>query len=501
MHSRENSPTRGDNEPVTNNEAGPSGEGVINNEHKGSVNGGSKKSDRAERAANREELKARLAAAELAYKTAKERGWIKDSEDVIDNNSQDEDDDVEEETDEEMIEESESEDSDSDSVLLSKIDTIDNLMKRANISKHRKTGKSRKSKPTTRKVISVSDNEDNITSVGQMLIKMDKDNRTNQKLLVDINKGKQRKIDHEMISGNFAGEDDECVMEFVNVMEYQRTALDITDKDFAMIIGKYLKGEARTWYNRHIVKLGGSWLKIKEGLLQEYNPSTKRAEIRNRCYREYMKDGETVKEYSKRMNDLCVMGGFDDENQKELFINGLPQAMQIHVNRMSPDTYEKALKEAKVYESSDVKRGRNLDRKSSICGISTNAEGTNELQGELRVNNMGGSIKEIADYVVAAIKPTLGSKTDPNPNRDRKPIKCYNCDKLGHMAKDCRAPRKTYVPNNRSQQVGQKHCSHCNMNNHSLEECHWAQNNMPCPYCTKCQKKGHFTDKCKQASN
>jgi hypothetical protein len=41
-----------------------------------------------------------------------------------------------------------------------------------------------------------------------------------------------------------------------------------------------------------------------------------------------------------------------------------------------------------------------------------------------------------------ASKPEDDNKDKSKFGRDRSPFKCYNCDKIGHMSQDCRAPKK-----------------------------------------------------------
>jgi hypothetical protein len=48
---------------------------------------------------------------------------------------------------------------------------------------------------------------------------------------------------------------------------------------------------------------------------------------------------------------------------------------------------------------------------------------------------------------MAQTDPTYGNaaQTDQAPQRQWPPCKCFNCDKIGHLARQCRAPRKTQI--------------------------------------------------------
>jgi hypothetical protein len=48
---------------------------------------------------------------------------------------------------------------------------------------------------------------------------------------------------------------------------------------------------------------------------------------------------------------------------------------------------------------------------------------------------------------MAQTDPTYGNaaQTDQPPQRQWLPRKCFNCDKIGHLARQCRAPRKTQI--------------------------------------------------------
>ena len=306
----------------------------------------------------------------------------------------------------------------------------------------------------------------------------------------------------EMVSGSFSGGDDESIIEFLKIMENQMEIAGIAQAQKPLLLAKCLKGEARTWYNRQPSDTYHSWDKLKRGLIERFNPKGKALDLRLKCYKILQRRDESVNDFIKRCNDRAVVAGFDDRSQMEILINGLLPKVGRFVRLSKPSTFSEAAKEARLYvdieedDREDEDRSRKGGYKSRVCSFSTETEERNPAVDQLQQDVW--EIKSSINALAQASKKPNPNYAQNQPNVKTQ-VKCYNCQNLGHISRECKAPRKASPSPQRNR--NQKYCSHCKMNNHRLNECLWAQKGMPCPYCTICKKKGHSTEACKKQSS
>lgn len=81
-----------------------------------------------------------------------------------------------------------------------------------------------------------------------------------------------------------------------------------------------------------------------------------------------------------------------------------------------------------------------------------------------------------------------------------KDVHCRNCDKVGHLSKNCPYPKKVSTcflcgtPGHLSSQCPNKHCNNCGLPGHLFSSCteraYWKKQ------CHRCNKTGHFFDAC-----
>ena len=69
------------------------------------------------------------------------------------------------------------------------------------------------------------------------------------------------------------------------------------------------------------------------------------------------------------------------------------------------------------------------------------------------------------EKIVAKTETVLVEPIKETVDAIKKPLKCYNCKKEGHIAKECRAPRMN----------SRKQCSLCGLSNHDSTECQLAK--------------------------
>ncbi|XP_035001751.1 zinc finger CCHC domain-containing protein 7 isoform X1 [Hippoglossus stenolepis] len=88
----------------------------------------------------------------------------------------------------------------------------------------------------------------------------------------------------------------------------------------------------------------------------------------------------------------------------------------------------------------------------------------------------------------------------PNRYYTNKSVQCRNCNKTGHLSKNCPEPKKLTscylcgTPGHMAIECPYKHCNNCGLPGHLYESCserpYWHKQ------CHRCSMKGHFFDAC-----
>jgi hypothetical protein len=180
-----------------------------------------------------------------------------------------------------------------------------------------------------------------------------------------------------------------------------------------------------------------------------------------------MKEGK-IDEYVAEFDTLIAQAGYkaDDAQMLEKFISGLPASLYETIYQLDdPKTYEAwrraAIKrQEKWLHMQSIKQGRktldsfrqasgsrniNLNRFLAPPPWDPNAMDTlarTRVQGRLSLTDDPPEYKEDTK---PPFKPREGYHRTQQERRgggNLSKVKCYNCDKMGHFTRDCRAPRQ-----------------------------------------------------------
>jgi len=225
----------------------------------------------------------------------------------------------------------------------------------------------------------------------------------------------------------------------------QATKRDPNDECIEMHLA--LRGNATIWW-RTLKRRGintNLWTEVKAEFLQTYAP-TITGQTAHAIGQLEQRSMESVNDYFGRLDQIVEemmasltltqsqnAGGEAARNhiQKYLFIGGLRESLRLDVLKAKTISLADALKEASKSELIHKKQGK-------IFSIEEELEESNE--------------PDLDDEEIAAInhrRMKMGKrpfkKRFGNRNMTNEEVKCYNCNRMGHIAKNCNAPRKGQI--------------------------------------------------------
>ncbi|MCG8104675.1 MAG: hypothetical protein N0C91_20110 [Candidatus Thiodiazotropha endolucinida] len=216
-----------------------------------------------------------------------------------------------------------------------------------------------------------------------------------------------------------------------------------------MVAYQSCKGPVSDFLKRHLAEnQGQTWADIKKELTSRFAEVTDTQYALSLLRKVKQRAGESIQVYAERLLALAE-DAFDDlgaANQQLVgfFVDGLWQDyMKMKVMRNNPDTLQDAISVAN--EEQNLRRRFDLRSHNHCQSFYSSGSSTGEEPMEIsharpsfrcfNCNKKGHKAKECRSYK-AAVNAVNNSENSVR-SRTRADIVCWNCEKRGHIAKDC----------------------------------------------------------------
>ncbi|GES77010.1 probable cyclin-dependent serine/threonine-protein kinase DDB_G0292550 [Rhizophagus clarus] len=249
------------------------------------------------------------------------------------------------------------------------------------------------------------------------------------------------------------------------------------------VVPSYLKGTALTWFNtvgarewENSLNRNQSFTHLFEAqFCNPFKMSQWKHQLRNRKQRA----GETIDEYTSAMEELWKR--IDPKRKRtELdriseYVEGLRPEFIVPVQSAMPQTVKEAINKAKATETA-FSMGTDLSAYSLTSGYLPNLVATDSIE-EIIERKLKEQIERVLNR--NNYNNSYNNSSNNNIRRNNRDKECYNCNKKGHIARECWNKNKDQSNRLNNRGNNQNNNNNSNVNHYNYQSNSRQGNNQP----------------------
>ncbi|KAJ3991029.1 hypothetical protein F5050DRAFT_1795281 [Lentinula boryana] len=238
----------------------------------------------------------------------------------------------------------------------------------------------------------------------------------------------------------FKGRPEENVSAFISIAQDLLTATHISPNDWAVIVSGCFRDAALTWYLAKKQENGGNaltWESLEAELRKQFDHPARTDEIRTKLTKCSFKNNVTdfITQFQKLEMQLPPTEmTFGD--RKFHFLRPLPSELAFHIANSGPKDMAAVYESARIWERHRRVTSRTTDNRRNPYTYSTP---TSSSTSHFSSTAASSTNPVPMDLDVFTPHPNRSSRA-PASKTNMSQVRCYNCQKNGHFAKDCPIP-------------------------------------------------------------
>lgn len=238
----------------------------------------------------------------------------------------------------------------------------------------------------------------------------------------------------------FSGKPDQDADEWLKDLTTTFRMADITEAQALKIIPTFLEGPAKLWFTENLAAFE-SWPVFKNQFLHNYSSPTLKQLASSRLRNRLQRYNESVIEYYTDVMKLCkiIDPAMTDISKLDHLYHGFKSSLMKEVLRRAPLTPAEFLEQARQEEALDclVNSSVHSSTTTNISAINTptqllpNTTNLTDTQYYPQSSNIKSTSSPPPPYPLMSLHPQPQSGS----------LRCYQCQKLGHIARNCRTTK------------------------------------------------------------
>ncbi|RWS23389.1 hypothetical protein B4U80_13387 [Leptotrombidium deliense] len=275
-------------------------------------------------------------------------------------------------------------------------------------------------------------------------------------------------IAHVIAPRPFTGRSDECIVDWLDHFDMIGNANGwATDDEKFKRLPSYLDGTARKWYFGYVKQLKTppkDYKELKDAIKEVFGKGANQAISFDALHQRQMLLGESVEDYFFDKLRLCQRynSSMTDLEKVNILLRGLAPYLLDRIYPLQPKTPSELFKLLRLFsEGAQMANSRtqwNSSAYQQVEQAAIQAERSNfrsRDRGNGRFRQFNRDMRSSLDTIERRnrFQSPRRQSNERSQSRNRNGIRCYNCQKVGHIARECRLRRGNNFRNGRGRSV------------------------------------------------